>query len=971
MKATLGSTTLPKKSMVESMAAAYDPIAVEKDWYSWWVSEGFFTPDAAASAENRNKFVICLPPPNVTGHLHIGHALTMSIQDCMVRWHRMKGDATLWMPGTDHAGIATQSVVEKLMYKQTGATRHDLGRDAFLSKVWEWKEEKGSHICQQATRMAASVDWSREFFTMDQNLSTAVTEAFCRFHEQGRMFRDVRLVNWSSHLRTALSDLEVEHEEIAKRTLLSIPGSTEKVEVGVLVTFNYHLKNNPDLVLTVATTRLETMLGDVAVAVHPEDSRYMHLIGEELVHPFFPTRVMRVVGDAYVDKDFGTGCVKITPAHDPNDFAIGKRHNLEMINILADDGTISIEGTEFTGQHRFVVRRTIELKLKELGAFVGKKDHAMKVPKCSRSGDIIEPVLRPQWWMDCASLAEEAKKVVANKSLQLHPPNMHEGTWNHWLGNVGDWCVSRQLWWGHRIPAYRVIGGNREQWFVARSMKEAKEQATKVLGNANIEMEQDSDVLDTWFSSGLLPMSGLGWPNEASPDLSTFFPSTMLETGWDILFFWVARMVMMSIGLTGKVPFEHVYLHALIRDAHGRKMSKSLGNVIDPIEVIEGITLAQMKANLLLGNLADSEVKKALKTLEEDYPEGIPECGSDALRFALLAYTLQPRAVNLDVKRILGYRHFCNKLWNACRFGLGYLDGCKIEGIHSILLGGEKLEFEDEWILSKLSSTASKCNAAMEVNNFAEAVNAIYSFWLYDFCDYYLELVKPRMKQTETSRVAREVLYICLDRGLRLLHPMMPFVTEELYQRLPGSHSKCSSIVVAPYPEAVFGWNSPIVEERMEMLKVVISGFRSQMSQVGIKPNARPVGFAMLTNEDEQKFIGSVSHHLVTLAKLESVQIVSVAPTGNSLVVGVVSEKCSIYIDAAGLVDFKAELDKLVKKRGLVEKSLAGIEKKQAMPGYADKVPAEVQADNMTKAEALRGQIGEIDNAMTMLAKCV
>lgn len=983
MKGTIGTKSVSKKAVDEPMAAGYDPIEVEKDWYNWWVSQGYFTPDAqkAQQAKSNQKFIMCLPPPNVTGHLHIGHALTMSIEDCMTRYHRMKGDHTLWIPGTDHAGIATQSVVEKLLYKNEGKTRHDMGRDAFLGRVWEWKEDKGSHICQQATRMASSLDWSREFFTMDSNLSKAVTEAFCRFYEQGKMFRDVRLVNWSSHLRTALSDLEVEHEEVAKRTLLPIPGSNDKVEVGVICTFKYMVKGSDSEFLAVATTRLETMLGDVAVAVHPEDSRYTHLVGASLVHPFFPNRDIKVVADTYVDKEFGTGCVKITPAHDPNDFQLGRRHGLEMINILADDGTINGNGAEFSGLHRFLARRKVEERLKEMGLFVEKKDNPMKVPRCSRSGDVIEPVLRPQWWLNCEELAAEGKKAVADGRMQIHPQGLHEATWNQWLDNVKDWCVSRQLWWGHRIPAYRVVKPAQTSedgpWYVARSPEDAKEQAAKALGLdvSAVEVEQDSDVLDTWFSSGLLPMSGLGWPDINADDLKAFFPSTMLETGWDILFFWVARMVMMSIGLTGQVPFSNVYLHALIRDAHGRKMSKSLGNVIDPLEVIEGITLAQMKENLLKGNLPESEIKKATKALEEDFPEGIPQCGSDALRFALLAYTLQPRAVNLDVKRIVGYRHFCNKLWNAVKFGIGYFEAdFKPMGIHSVLMGsgGKKLAFEDEWILSRLSGCAAKVNAAMDSHNFFEATNAIYSFWLYDFCDYYLELIKPRMKLEAghpSGVVAREVLYICLDRGLRLLHPMMPFVTEELYQRLPQSHTKAESICIAEFPETVVGWTSARIEDQMEILKQVIGAFRSQLAQLGVKNNARPKAFVYFSTEDEQRLMNLTAHHVVTLAKLDSLEVLKTGtkPDGASVVVSVVSDKCSVYIEAAGLVDFKVEVDKLIKKRGLVEKSLQGLEKKKSMAGYEEKVPADVRAETQEKEDSLRTQLREIDSAIDTL----
>ena len=989
MKSTVGTASVAKKQMNGAMAAAYDPTEVEKDWYKWWVSQGYFTPSAekAKQAKEGQKFIICLPPPNVTGHLHIGHALTASIEDCMTRWHRMKGDHTLWIPGTDHAGIATQSVVEKLLYKAEGLTRHDLGREAFLKRVWEWKEDKGSHICQQATRLGASFDWSREFFTMDSNLSAAVTEAFCRFYEQGKMSRDVRLVNWSSHLRTALSDLEVDYEEVSKRTLLPIPGSADKVEVGVIVTFKYPIKDREGEFMEVATTRLETMLGDVAVAVNPEDERYRHLIGSKLVHPFFADREMVVIADSYVDKEFGTGCVKITPGHDPNDFAIGKRHNLPMLNILSDDGTINSEGAEFAGLHRFLARRRVEEKLKELNLFVGKKDNPMKIPKCSRSGDIIEPVLRPQWWLDCREFAAEGKKAVADGRMKLHPAGMHEGTWNHWLDNVGEWCVSRQLWWGHRIPAYKVKNGNADKdgpWFVARSIEEARAMAATSLRVSmdSIEMEQDSDVLDTWFSSGLLPMSTLGWPNISADDMKAFFPSTMLETGWDILFFWVARMVMMSIGLTGQVPFSNVYLHALIRDAHGRKMSKSLGNVIDPLEVIEGVTLEEMKAKLASGNLPDAEVKKASKGLEEDYPEGIAQCGTDALRFTLLAYTLQPRNVNLDVKRIVGYRHFCNKLWNAVKFGLGYFEEPTAfvpQGIHSILLlggnSGKKLELEDEWILSRLSGCAFKVNQAMETHNYFEATNAIYSFWLYDFCDVYLELVKPRMKLIENGSgiVAREVVYICLDRGLRLLHPMMPFVTEELYQRLPKSATTFESICIADYPQGVVSWSNAVTEERIETVKNVIGAFRSQMAQIGIKNNARPRAFVYMANADDERLMRLAGHHVVTLAKLESLELISNADDLKNLppsvVVSVVSDRCSIYVDAAGMVDFKLEVDKLIKKRGIVEKSLQGIEKKKSMAGYLEKVPVEVRAENDEKEAAYSAQIKEIDSAVEMLKK--
>ncbi|CAE7209191.1 Vars1, partial [Symbiodinium sp. KB8] len=726
------------------MAAAYNPKAVESAWSAWWEKRHFFTPDPKASqgACESKRFIMVIPPPNVTGKLHLGHTLTGAIEDALTRWHRMCGNVALYVPGVDHAGIATQSVVERRLLKEEKKTRHDLGREEFLKRVWAWKEMNAGHIKKQLQRIASSVDWTRERFTMDDRCARAVEEAFIRFHERGLIYRDNRLVNWCPHLRTALSDLEVDHEDITGKTLVDVPGLKDKVEVGVLCEFKYMVKGTKEA-LTVATTRLETMLGDTAVAVHPEDDRYKAFHGKELEHPFFPDRKMVVIADTMVDREFGTGCVKITPAHDNNDFKAGVRHKLQQINVFTEDGRINENGGEFKGQHRFEARRTVEEALKKKDLWVGKKGHSMRLGFCSRSKDIIEPYLKPQWWMNCQDLADRSVKALREGELKILP-EFHHQTWYHWLENIQEWCISRQLWWGHRIPAYKVVkpAQAEEKWFTGRSAQEAAAKAEKALGT-KVEVEQDEDVLDTWFSSGLFPFSVFGWPDtENNEDFKAFFPTSLLETGHDILFFWVARMVMMSLGLTGKLPFHTVYLHAMVRDAHGRKMSKSLGNVIDPLEVIDGISLEDLHQKLYEGNLPDKEIEKAKKGQKEDYPDGIPECGADALRFGLLAYTLQGRNVNLDINRVVGYRHFCNKVWNATRFGLMYF-GSDFSFPGS-LKPDQSLAWEDRWILSRLSFSAQKANDGMTKYEFANVTTATYSFFLYELCDVYLELLKPR-----------------------------------------------------------------------------------------------------------------------------------------------------------------------------------------------------------------------------------
>jgi len=681
-----------KKDITEKMLDKYSPPAVEAAWQAWWEKCGFYGTDVekAKAAKYEDKFVIVIPPPNVTGTLHLGHALTCSIQDTVCRWHRMHGKHVMWVPGTDHAGIATQSVVEKRLYRESKKTRHDLGREKFLEQVWKWKDEKGNRITTQLRRLGASVDWKREVFTMDKTRSVAVTEAFCRMFKSKKIYRANRLVNWCPHLRTALSNIEVDDWEIKGKTMRKVPGGGDKLyPFGIFQKFAYKIENGSDEdELVVATTRLETMLGDTAVAVHPKDPRYAKYHGKYVIHPIDGRRIPIVLDDILVDMSKGTGCVKITPSHDENDFKCGERHKLQFINILTDSGHMNENvHKDFQGMFRYDVRLELEKRLSKMGLYRGTEEKEMVIGTCSRSGDIIEPLQKPQWWVDTAEMSERAMKAVEDGELKLIPKD-HVKTWNQFLGNKRPWCISRQLWWGHRIPAYLIkskknnggvdensseYNSKTENWVVARSKEEAMKIACQRRGVSSDEivLEQDSDVLDTWFSSGLFPFSVFGWP-ENTDDLQAFFPTHLLETGLDILFFWVARMVMMSLELQNQLPFKEVYLHAMVRDARGRKMSKSLGNVIDPLEIIDGATLKLLHAKLRKGNLNPDEIKTCEKEQKSDFPNGIPQCGTDALRYTLTQYCRCGRSVNLNINAVVSNRAFCNKLWQASRFLMEY-----------------------------------------------------------------------------------------------------------------------------------------------------------------------------------------------------------------------------------------------------------------------------------------------------------
>ncbi|VDO96230.1 unnamed protein product [Heligmosomoides polygyrus] len=980
----------------------YDPGYVESEWYAWWEKEGFFKPEYmqknTKTPNPKGNFTICIPPPNVTGTLHVGHALATTVEDTLTRWNRMKGKTTLFNPGCDHAGIATQVVVEKKLQRERGLSRHDLGRDRFIDEVWKWKNEKGGVIYDQLRKMGASVDWDRACFMMDPKMIRAVTEAFVRMHERGTIYRSNRLVNWSCALRSAISDIEemkqmivalqVDKKELSGRTLLPVPGYDEKVEFGILTSFAYKIKGGDDEVV-VSTTRVETMLGDTAIAVHPEDPRYQHLIGKVCVHPFVD-RELPIVPDSFVDREFGTGAVKITPAHDHNDYEVGIRHNLPFITCINDDGLIAAGCGKFSGMRRFDARKAVTEALKELNLYRGAEDNAMVVPVCSRSKDIIEPLLKAQWYVRCDEMARKAMAAVESGELKLIP-DYHVATWNRWLQGSRDWCISRQLWWGHRIPAYFITVNDGKTpvgdpcddhyWVSAHSEEIAIQKAAKKF-NVDpkfITVKWDEDVLDTWFSSGMWPFAIMGWPENTS-DMELYFPSNVLETGHDILFFWVARMVFMSQELTGKLPFKEVYLHAMIRDAHGRKMSKSLGNVIDPLDVIRGVTLEDLNRQLTTGNLDAKELAIAQAGQARDYPkvqnfvhllfyacsstsnvEGIPECGTDALRFALLAYTSQGRDINLDVLRVQGYRFFCNKIWQAVRFTLMQL-GSEYRPEPFKLTGKESKV--DLWILSRAAHAVNRCNAGMDAYNFTQAVclnrkaptvslqelrlsgvtQTLYEFWLYDLCDIYLEAVKPVIASgTEESReCAKATLYNCVEVGLRLISPIMPFLSEELWQHLPHRESRPPSIIVHSYPEASeFRFTNEKIEAEVAFAMTVIRTVRSLRSDYELTNKTKTDLFVSVSSEEDHDCLTSLIPLIETLASSNKVEILLLQDAATANVPPARFLK--------GIINIERELAKLAAKKEKNEALVAKLVEQESRPDYETKVPLPVRVNNTEK----------------------
>ncbi|KAH9456774.1 hypothetical protein Pst134EB_012975 [Puccinia striiformis f. sp. tritici] len=949
-----------KKDMSVPMASGYHPPAVESAWYSWWVKSGFFEPEFGPDGKilPAGVFVVPAPPPNVTGSLHIGHALTIAIQDTLVRWNRMLGKTVLFNPGFDHAGISTQSVVEKRLFKSTGQTRHDLGREKFLETVFSWKDDYQARITNQLNRLGASYDWGRARFTMDPQLSKAVVEAFVRLHDEGVIYRSNRLVNWCVRLNTALSNEEVDQMEIKGKTMLSVPGYDvrEKFEFGTMVYFAWEIEGTDERI-TVGTTRPETMLGDVAIAVHPDDPRYKHLIGKRPVHPLIPTRRMIIVGDEIADPEKGTGAVKITPAHSFEDYEVGVRHQLEMINVLNDDGTMNANaGPEFQGMKRFTARKAVVEALKAKNLWIETKDNGvMQIPVCSKSGDFIEPLIKPQWWLNCKELSQETLKRARAGEIKI-APKATEKEWYSWLEGMRDWCISRQLWWGHRCPAYFIdIEGqtqdetNGDFWVAGRTVEEAQTKAQERFPNEKFTLRQDDDVLDTWFSSGLWPFSIMGWPDK-TPDLEKFYPSSLLETGWDIIFFWVAKMTILGVKLTGQMPFSEVFCHAMIRDAHGRKMSKSKGNVIDPIDVIDGITLDALATQLQTGNLDEKELKTALAGQKADFGKtnGIPPCGADALRFALCAYTSSGRSINLDVLRVEGYRKFCNKLWNATRFALLKLDDGFVPRSSADPSGKESLV--EKWILHKLNECSHNVNKALEDRSFMAATSAVHEFWLYDLCDVYIEAMKPMTAPEipmENQVSAQNTLYTCLDHGLRLLHPFMPFVTEELWHRLPRRPQDTTPSIC----KAAFPVHKPVFEaakelEDFETVFASVKAVRSIAAPYGLRTNLQVTVCSL--DQTSAKLLGTQIPTIQTLIK-GCTSVVVVTDT-KDVPPGCLAESINSNVTAhllvAGVLNLKNEIIKAEKRILAIEMSVEKLEKQMKLPEYESKIPDEVKETN-------------------------
>ena len=955
-----------KKKFTEKLSGTYHPEAIEAAWYTWWQKQGYFKPEfdqkknrllKEDEEDSRETFTIIIPPPNVTGYLHLGHALTNSVQDTIVRYQRMRGLRVLWVPGSDHAGIATQTVVEKKLLKE-GKTRHDLGREAFVNEVWNWKNEKGGFIKHQLRRLGSSLDWDREFFTLDDTRASAVQHSFKKFFEKGLIYRDTRLVNWCCKLNTAISDIEVDHIEFDGIKKMEVPGHTGTYEFGAIWTFYYQLEGS-DQKIEIATTRPETILGDTAIAVHPKDPRYKDIIGKFALHPFSDRKIPIIADGELVDMNFGSGAVKITPAHDPNDFRCGIRNNLQSINVMNDDGTMNENCGKFAGMKRFDARYAVLETLKEKGLYKDIKKNPMSIGVCSRSGDIIEPLLKPQWFLNCKEMGARALKLAQTGELKF-VPSSHTITWVRWLENIQDWCISRQLWWGHRIPAYLVtLEGEAkndigERWLTADSEEEALEKAKAKFGTDKLSVKQDEDVLDTWYSSGLLPFSSMGWPNQ-TPDLSKFFPNTLLETGHDIIFFWVARMVMFSLELLDVLPFKTVFLHAMVRDAQGRKMSKSKGNVVDPIDLIEGISLEGLHKKLLEGNLPEKEIQIAKEGQQKNYPKGIPECGTDATRFGLCSYTSHGRSINLEVSKIESYRNFCNKLYNSCIFALGTLgQDFKPTQTENVLA---KTPAEN-WILARLNQTITLVIENMSEYNLGEATNNIYSWWLYDFCDNFIEIAKPYVYgdefPQETQDSYRQTIYTCMDNGFRLLHPFMPFLTEELFQRLPRRPGQeIESIMIAPFPTPKPERVNPQLENAFLVLFDVTKKIRSNVVKYnlqGKKPTAR---VNVLTKQDIFDTIQENAIVIQTLAKTPDLTIKfqdTDSPQGFAIEL---SPDYQVLLQVKGLIDADLEITKLTRKLKESQSSLEKTKKLLEQPN----VKPEAKKKFEEKVETLTSEI--------------
>ncbi len=878
------------------LPSSYEPADVEKRWYSYWISKGYFHADVN---DGKEPYSIVIPPPNVTGNLHMGHALNNTLQDILCRWQRMMGKSVLWMPGTDHAGIATQNVVERLLAEE-GKSKHDLGREKFEERVWQWKEHSGNQIQGQLKRLGCSLDWERERFTLDEGLSKAVRKVFVTLHSEGLIYQGYRIINWCPRCETALSDIETEYRDLE----------------GNLWHLKYPIKGT-DQFIEVATTRPETMLGDTGVAVNPDDERNAHLIGKTVILPLM-NREIPIFADSYVDKDFGSGFVKVTPAHDPNDFEMGKRHNLEEINIMSEKGVINDLGGRYSGLDRYEARKQVVKDLDELGLLSKIEKHDHSVGHCYRCNTVIEPYLSKQWFVQIKPLADEAIRVVEDESIKFVPKNW-EKTYFEWMYNIRDWCISRQLWWGHRIPAFYCLDCDHVNVSMDDPVKCEK------CGSGSLK--QDEDVLDTWFSSALWPFSTMGWPDNTD-ELKKYYPTSVLVTGFDIIFFWVARMIMSGMKFMDDIPFKDVYIHALVRDEHGHKMSKSRGNVIDPLIMMD-------------------------------------KYGTDAFRFTLAAFAAQGRDIILSEKRIEGYRSFCNKIWNATRFILMNLgDDFKPGEIEA-----DKLEKFDKWILHKLNETISTVDSALEGYRFNEAANVLYGFWWNEFCDWYLELVKQRIYAKDpamkgSSDTAKQVLYHVLKKGLQMLHPVMPFITEEIWEKIKVQGEP--DIIVSQWPRVNGNFNFAAESDYTELFKELIYRIRNIRGEMNVAPDKKADVVFKTSSKAVSEIAESEAVHIKALARVEGITVdADYIPEKTDA--SAVLHDAEIFMPLKGLIDIEKEKGRLEKEIVKVTSELKKVEAKLSSENFVSKAPEEVIQKEKGKLEEYTDILSKLQESLLKL----